>query len=516
VSVNLLQRRTGEIAALGAGAALPLAFAPFNLYPLAILLPAVLFASWRGVTPARAFVRGGLFGLGMFAVGVSWVFISMNDYGGMGVAMSAAITAALVIAMSVFPALAGYTAVRLCGAARAAAGNLPWLLIFPGVWTLFEWARGRFLTGFPWLNLGYSQIDGPLSGFAPLVGVYGISLMAALSAACLLAAVGREGGSSPPRRWVIALAMIWLTAAGLRLVDWTHPAGEPVRVSLVQGNVAQDMKWEPGLQDVTVELYTELTRAHWDSKLIVWPETAMPMYYLQARPYLDVLAEEARRHGSTLLAGLVYLDPDTNRYYNTMITVGEREEMYHKHHLVPFTEYLPFKSALGGLIDTLNIPMSDFTAGNLRQPPLDGAGQKLGMSICYEDAFGEEMIGMLPQATLLVNVSDDAWFGGSLAPAQHLQIARMRAAETGRYLVRATNTGLTAVIGPSGRLQSIAPQFERTVLSDSVQPMQGTTPYVVLGNWPVLVLAGVMVLCGTAYRVRGLTWEDPPVIRDGS
>ena len=495
---NPLRRRAGEAAALLSGVALPLAFSPFDLYPLAILLPAVLFALWRRVSPGRAFVRGGLFGLGAFGVGVSWVFVSMNDYGGMGVPLSVFITALLVLVLSVFPALAGYAAVRLCG---PAANRLGWVLVVAAVWTLFEWMRGRFLSGFPWLNLGYSQIDAPLAGFAPLLGVYGVSLLAALSAACLVAGVGSRG--TVRGVWLTALVILWLAGAGLRHIDWTHPAGNALRVSLVQGNLPQDLKWEPGVRDLTAELYMNLTRAHWDSRLIVWPETAMPMYYLQARPYLDVLADEARRHDSGVLAGLVYLDTQTSRYYNTMVAIDGREQFYHKYHLVPFTEYLPFKPVLGRFIDSLDIPMSDFSPGDRFQRPLEVAGQKIGMSICYEDAFGEEFIRQLPEATLLVNVSNDAWFGRSLAPQQHLQIARMRALETGRYLVRSTNTGMTAVIEPNGRLKSVAPQFERTVLTDTVEPRQGSTPYIVLGNWTVLVAVGAMLVVGWLMRRRG-------------
>ena len=481
------------------GAALPLAFSPFDLYPLAVLLPAVLFALWRGVSPARAFVRGGLFGLGTFGVGVSWVFVSMYDNGGMGAALSVLITVLFVVILSVFPGLAGYVATRLCG---RTASRLAWVLVVPAVWTLFEWARGHFLSGFPWLDLGYSQIDAPLAGFAPVAGVYGVSLLAALSAALLLAAVGMRGRVRGV--WLIAFVALWLGGGGLRLIDWTRPAGDPMRVSLVQGNLPQDLKWEPSVRDVTAELYMNLTRTHWDSRLIVWPETALPMYYLQARPYLDVLAEEARRHGSDVLVGLIYLDTATSRYYNSMVSVGGPEQFYHKQHLVPFTEYLPFKPVLARFIDSLDIPMSDFTPGDRNQRPLEAAGQKIGISICYEDAFGEEVIRMLPEATLLVNVSNDAWFGRSLAPPQHLQIARMRALETGRYLLRATNTGMTAVIGPNGRLQSVAPQFERTVLTDTVQPRRGSTPYVQFGNWPALMLAAIMIVIGwIARRLRG-------------
>lgn len=487
--------------ALASGAALPLAFAPFNLYPLAVVCAALLFASWRGVEPRHALLRGALFGLALFGLGVNWVYVSMHDFGGVSAALSVALTALLVVVLAVFPALAAYLAVRL--SRRAGDSAIALILIFPAVWTLLEWVRGWFLTGFPWLNLGYSQIDAPLAGLAPLVGVYGVSLAVAVSAALLLATFERGRGRFR-LRYLSLFVALWLGAWIGGDIEWTQPEGRPLRVSLVQGNISQDLKWQPGMLEPTVELYQQLSRAHWGSDLIVWPETAMPMYYLQALPYLDALGEEAQAHGSELLVGLIYMDPASDSYYNSMVSVGGEgggHQVYHKRHLVPFTEYLPMKSALAGVVDILGVPMSDFSAGPVEQPPFAVAGQQVGMSICYEDAFGEEMIRMLPQATLLVNVSNDAWFGRSVAPFQHLQIARMRALETGRPLLRATNTGVSALIGHRGDLLGTSPQFKVHVLSGEVQPRQGSTPYVRAGNAAFLVLAGVMLMVG-AMRVR--------------
>lgn len=490
----------GGPAALLAGAVWPLAFSPFDLYPVAILSLAALFLLWRGAGAWSAFRRGYLFGLGVFAAGVHWVYISMHEYGGMGPVLSTVITALLVCFMALFPAIAGFCAALMLRRSKVTHAGCAWLLVFPSMWVLGEWLRGWFLTGFPWLHIGYSQIDAPLAGYAPLLGVYGVSLFAALSTALLLAAV-LHGGRL--RRVTLALfAALWAGGLLLAQIEWTRSAGEPLRVSLVQGNVPQDLKWHPGMRDITVERYTQLTRANWDSDLIIWPETAIPMYYAEARPYLEVLAQEAAEHGTGLLVGLVYLDIETRRYYNSMVSVAEHEEIYHKHHLVPFTEYLPFKSMLGGFIDAFSIPMSDFSAGDAYQEPMRVAGQRIGMSICFEDAFGEETIRALPEATLLVNVSNDAWFNDSLAPHQHLQIARMRALETGRYLARGTNTGMTALIDARGRLIGVAPQFEPYVLSGEVEPRQGATLYVMIGNSGFLLLAVAMALCGWFWSFR--------------
>lgn len=488
----------GDVAGLAAGAALPLAYAPFGIFPLAVLAPAVLAWLWLHVPPRRAFRRGFLFGLGMFGVGVNWVYVSMYEFGGVPFGLSLFLTALFISFLALFTASLGALLAAFYRRPGALAQRLALLLAFPAAWVFFEWIRGWFLTGFPWLSLGYSQIDSPLAGWAPLVGVYGVSFATALSAGLLLMML-RPGEA---RRHVhgMSLALLWLGGWALGLVTWTQPSGEPIKVSLIQGNISQDVKWRADMRLSSVELYLSLTREHWDSELIVWPETALPAFHYEAEEFLDALGEEARGHGTDLLVGLLSGDPD-GRYYNSMVSVGSQSAFYHKHHLVPFTEYLPMKAALGGLIDFMQVPMSDFTSGAARQTPLAAAGQRVGISICYEDVFGEEVIRALPEATLLVNVSNDAWFGTSIAPHQHMQIARMRALETGRPLLRATNTGVTGSIDPRGRLRAVAPQFEVHVLTDTVQPMQGLTPYARWGNVPVVVL--VIVLLGIAkWRMR--------------
>jgi apolipoprotein N-acyltransferase len=492
-----MPRWVGASAALAAGAAWPLAFAPFAWSPLALAALAVLFALWRSASPWQAFRRGYLFGLGMFGVGVYWVYISMFWYGGMGVALSTFVTALLAATMAFFPALAGLAGVML------ARGRGPFaaVLILPAAWTLAEWARGWFLTGFTWLQIGYSQIDTPLAGYAPVLGVYGMSLCAALSAALLLAMIARDAPKRLRTGALAAVAVLWLGGAALERIEWTREAGAPLRVALVQGNISQDLKWQPAMREVSVELYARLSRPHWEgSDLVVWPETAIPMTYADARPWLDELAAEAGAGGASLLAGLIYVDPRSGRYYNSMVNAARHQEIYHKRHLVPFTEYLPLRALFGDLVDAFAIPMSDFASGAADQPPISAAGQRLGVSICFEDAFGEELIRDLPEATLLVNVSNDAWFRDSSAPAQHLQIARMRALEAGRWMARGTNTGMTAIVDNKGRLVDIAPPFVAHVLAGEVQPRAGSTPYVRIGNLGFLLLA--LSMLGAAFMQR--------------
>ena len=489
----LLGGKWGDWLSLLAGGMLPLAFAPFDFFPAAVIAPALLFMSWLDIRPRRALRRGFLFGLGMFGVGVNWVFVSMYEYGGVSLLLSLFLTTLLVAFLALFPAVLAYLLVRWFPFTGAAAAVWRLAVVFPAGWVMFEWIRGWFLTGFPWLNLGYSQLASPLAGLAPLAGVYGVSLGTALSAGWLalfiLAENRRQRAGS-----IIALLVLWVGAGVLHGLAWTRPVGAPLRVTLLQGDIPQKIKWLWDVRQPTVELYTKMTREHWGSRLIVWPESALPEMYAEAKDFLDSLGKEARKHNSDLLIGVLYEDPATGRYYNSMVSIGSTRKFYFKHHLVPFTEYLPMKGLLGALVDFMQVPMSDFSAGPAVQQPLAVAGQQAGISICYEDAFGREMIRQLPKATLLVNVSNDAWFGHSIAPPQHLQIAQMRAAETGRPLLRATNTGVTAIVNAKGRLQSVAPQFKVAALTGEVQPMQGATPYVRLGNTPVVVITTGLLL----------------------
>lgn len=493
-----------------AGAVMPLAYSPFDYYPLVLLALALLFYVWQRATPGQAFIQGGLFGFGLFAFGVSWVYISMHEYGYVSASLSLLLTLLFVIVLALFPAIAGYVAVKLARAVsadRLKPAALTVVLVFPASWALLEWVRGWFLTGFPWLNIGYSQIDGPLAGLAPVFGVYGVALATAFSAVLIMLLLTRRPGKICGG-YLLLFVGLWLVTGLLARLDWTRPAGQPLQVSLVQGNIPQDLKWLPSIREATLSHYTELSRQQPGSDLIVWPETAIPMFSFQAEEFIDELTTEAQAMNSDFLVGLVHQDLESGRYYNTMVGLGSQSGQYHKKHLVPFTEYLPMKTVLAGLINFMQVPMSDFSAGSSRQQPMALAGQKLGISICYEDAFGEEYIAQLPAATLLVNVSNDAWFAGSIAPAQHLQMARMRSLETGRELMRATNTGISAFIAADGRLRDVAPQFESAVLTSQVQPRQGATPYVMWGNGPVLVV--VLLMFGMAYRLAGRekNWAD--------
>jgi apolipoprotein N-acyltransferase len=466
------------------GALVPLGFAPYGWYPLPILALAVLAALLFGATPRRALLLGWLFGLGEFGVGVSWVHISIHEYGNASLPLSVFTMLLLVMYLALFPALTGWLLARLRGGSRV--GFM--LAAFPATWALSEWLRSWLFTGFPWLNIGYSQIDAPLAGLAPVVGVYGIGFVVAFSAGLIVMLVS----AAHRERFVagVVLLLVWLGAWQLGRLDWTQPAGKPFTATLVQGNIPQALKWRPEQQRGTLERYTRLTREHLDSDLVVWPETAIPAFHDQVESdFLVPLRKEMQENGVSLVTGIPVLDRKYWAYYNAIISLEQPEAFYYKVHLVPFGEYLPLRDWLAGLLGFLPVPEADFSAGDNRQPLLHAAGYPVGASICYEVAFGEQLIQALPQAAYLINVSNDAWFGDSLAPHQHEEMARMRARETGRYLLRATNTGISAIIDETGRIVAQSPQFEVATVTHSVQPRSGATPYVRTGNWPVVILS---------------------------
>ncbi|MGM0593293.1 MAG: apolipoprotein N-acyltransferase [Pseudomonadota bacterium] len=488
-----------SLVALGAGAVVPLAFAPFHLYPLAVLALLPLFWLWRNGTPRQAAWHGLLFGLGMFGVGVSWVYVAIHVFGGAPMVVASLLTLLFVLVLALFPALCGLLA--RWGARRWGLGAVAqWLLWFPLLWAALEWLRGWIFTGFPWLSLGYSQIDSPLHGYAPLLGVYALSLLCALSAGLLLLL-----WQTKARRlqWAGLLVAVWAGGWGLGQLSWSEPASEPRRVTLIQGNVPQSTKWDPDAINLRLDRYAALTREHLDeSDLVIWPENAITVFYHRlADGYFRSLALELERSGTDLILGVPLQDEDGERYYTTMMSLGSSHGFYRKRHLVPFGEFLPFERLLRGLISFFDMPMSSFSAGPRHQPLLQVTGQPVAASVCYEDVFAAEMRDFLPAATMLINGSNNAWYGDSLAPHQHLQISRMRALEFSRPLLRATTNGISAIIDARGQLVETSPQFQTAVIQGSVQPMQGATPYTRFGNYPLLAIL-LLLLMGMALLSR--------------
>lgn len=478
-----------------AGAITPLAFAPFKWYPLVLLTMGVLLLLSHTLTPKQGFWSGFLFGVGMFGIGVSWVFVSLHRFGNMSGPLAVFAVSIFVVILSMFPALTMWAYIR-SDMQRFTPGRL---LVFPALWVVFEWVRSWLFTGFPWLIMGYSQVPGVLSAAAPYIGVFGVSLLLVLSAALLVEwwAYGRN-------RWMlVSLVSVWVLVWLAGQIDWVQPQGQPIKIVAIQGNIGLDRKWDTRQSNNIVQQYLRQSAKHGDADLIIWPEAAIPAYRDAIEStWLNQLRVQARETQTDFIIGIIEREKINGRqtYYNSAISLGQSESLYRKRHLVPFGEFLPLKWLLGWLVNYLHIPMSDFSSGPDTAPLVKAAGQTIGISICYEDAFGEEVIDALPEAGLLVNISEDAWFGDSLAPHQRLQIASMRALESGRAMVRAANTGPSAHIDHRGKVLVKTGQFEAGSLQAEVQPMQGATPYVRWGNAAFLLITGIML--ATAFGLR--------------
>ncbi len=476
-------------------------FAPLGIWPLPILSLAVLFGMLARTDSLRAgFMIGFAWGLGFFISGVSWVFVSLSVYGGMAAWLAALATFLFCAFLALFPAVVGALQARW-----PVPPGMRLLVLMPLAWGVTEWLRGWIFTGFPWLVMGYSQVPAsPLVGYAPLGGVYGVSTLLALIAALLAWSVTMRGPLGR-RVWAgVAIMALGVGGQALRSIAWTVPDGAPTSVALLQGNIPQDMKWRPEKTQDTLERYARMAAAS-PAQLIVFPETALPLFESDLPDsYRDGLLALGRQNGGDVLTG----QPTGSlqgAYYNSVISYGSApSQRYHKVHLVPFGEYIPLKAFWGWVLDVLHIPLSDFARGAVDQRPLAIGGQRVAANICYEDAFGEEIIRQLPEASVLVNVSNLAWFGDSFAPWQHAQMSQMRALETGRMMLRATNTGVTAIIDARGHVLASLPLFTTGSLSGAIQGYAGSTPYVRWGNAPVLTLWGILggVLLVIAIRRR--------------
>ena len=492
---------------LGVGLGIPLVagalavggFAPFYQWYLPLVSLALLFYVWRtSGSQLQAALSGFVWGLGYFLTGVSWVFVSMHTYGDMPAVMAAIATFAFCAYLAAFPALAGWIAVRMTAPGRPELR----LVAAAAAMTLTEWIRGWLLTGFPWLGLGTSQVPAsPFVHWAPYVGTYGVTLLMCVAAAAIaMPSVAR----SAIRYGLLAAASVMLVIGVLVAgVAWTRPAGPPVKVALLQGNVPQQMKWEEEMRTRTLLDYRRMIFEA-DAPVVVIPETALPAFLDQLpHDYLQSLRDHARAKGKDLVIGTAEREPPgrdgvSTEYYNSLVLLAAdgRQASFRKRHLVPFGEFVPW--GFRWFVDAMRIPMGDFTRGAKGQAPLVAHGIPFGVAICYEDIFGEEMIEQLPAARAFVNVSNDAWFGESWAADQHLQASQMRALETGRWMVRSTNTGASAAIDPQGRVVKRLPPFAQGTLYAEVTPMDGLTPYARFGNYPAVLVA--LVLLAVARR----------------
>ncbi len=466
-----------RLSAIALGALVPFAFAPYNLYFISIFSLSILFYFWSITSSTReSFILGYLFGFAMFGVGVNWLHISINLFGGVNIIGALLFTYIFIAYIALYPALCGYLAARFFKHSR--------IFALPALWLLTEWCRGWVLTGFPWLNVGSSQTDSILASIAPVLGEYGITFFVCLSAIAITILIAGD-----TKRKIIGgliLILVIISSFILDNINWTNDLDKDIDIVLVQGAIPQEQKWKPEQRQKTYEIYTNLSRPFWSSDLIIWPETAIPSLYHLADDFIIPISSKQLSSNAMFMSGVAYKDSMSNNYFNSVLLVDGGHRFYHKNHLVPFGEYLPFKSLLGKILRFLKIPMSDFSSGDPDQKLFETDKGIFGMSICYEDAYGSEVRKALPDANILINVSNDAWFGDSFAPHQHLQMARMRALENGRYLLRSTNTGISAVIDNNGKVISRSPQFKPHALSATVKLFSGETPYSKFGNSLIL------------------------------
>jgi apolipoprotein N-acyltransferase len=477
--------RLSRLIVFALGCAMSLGFAPFGWSLLAPLLLMPLLFVCLVTSPRDARVHAFWFGFGMFLTGTYWIYISVHVYGQAALWIAVLLMVSLALLMAAVISVAGWVISRL-------AHGEPLLLLFvgPTTWVVAEWTRGWILTGFPWLALGYGQIDTPLAGWAPLIGVYGVSLMLCISTAGLLVALLSKG-------WLrivsaVALVVPWLAGALLQPLDWTEPAGEPMRATIVQAGVSQDKKWDSDQLRPIMQFYYSTTMSMPDSDIVLWPEVAIPSLDDYVESFIVAVTKEAQRRGQNVLFGILEREEDRDeaRVHNSVLLVGSGErQAYRKRHLVPFGEYFPVPDSVRAWMKMQNLPHSDLTPGDSEQPLLvANNGVRMATAICYEDAYGNEQLYAFPDAGLIINVSNDAWFGDSIAPHQHLEIARMRALEVERPVIRSTNTGISAFIDANGQLLQTGRQFQAEVMTAEVQPRAGSTPYVAIGNKLVIGL----------------------------
>jgi apolipoprotein N-acyltransferase len=473
------------------GALAVFGFAPFYIFPSTILSLIGLCYLWLQTSSAKAaFWLGFQYGLGLFVIGIYWIYISLHDFGGMPWWFAGFCTFCLCAFMALFTGLVGWFSKKL----NASFSYAP-LLSIPVLWGLSDWIRSWIFTGFPWLTIGYSQVPySPLAGYIPVVGVYGVSVITVFLSA-LIAYWFTKPSLTFKRYSIAAIVFIIVVGNVLKIVQWTTPIGKPISVALLQGNTAQDIKWSPETALGTIKQYIEMVQNS-KAQLTVLPETALPVIVSQLdQDVKDALAVHAKENNGDLIVGMVEYnetaDSPSGEYFNSALTYGNSPtQSYKKNHLVPFGEFIPLKQVFGWIYrDWLNIPLSDLSRGGTHQTPMHLANQKVAVNICYEDVFGEEIIRQLPEATLLVNISNDAWYGQSIAAYQHMQFSQARALETGRMVLRATNTGATAIIDPQGYVLAHALHDTKTILTGQALGYQGSTPYVRWGNWPFIVFS---------------------------
>ena len=483
--------------ALIAGSMFSLSLAPFEQWYIALLSPALLYAALHKRPARQAFTIGLSYGIGLWFVGAFWLYTSILVYGDTAAPLAILMIAIMAVIMGLFSALQAWSYRRFFP-------ETP--LTFAPLWVMFEWAKTWVFTGFPWLFAGYAFTGYFLDNYAPLFGVFGVSFVVIILA-CALVELCRKRFI-----WVVPSVVLLLGAWAASQLEFVKPsASKPLSVSLIQGNIPQDLKWLTEYQGKTLSIYADLSRSEWGRDLIVWPESSIPMFQTDIQPFLDVMQQQATQSGSAWVTGIPYWDlAESQReqqpmFYNTIMASGsEASGLYKKQRLVPFGEYIPLSGLLSWVLPALqNDPsMSGFSRGASDQVLLKIKQQHLGAAICYEVAYPNLTRRNASQSDFLVTVSNDAWFTGTAGPLQHLQMVQMRAKENGRWFIRATNTGVTAIINHQGEIVKRAPMDQRVVLRGELPAMQGQTLYNRLSDWPILIISALLLLLGWFFRPK--------------
>ncbi len=487
-----------RLIALLSGVIFPLAIAPFFLWPIVIISLMGLLFSLHSSSAKEAAIRTWLFGFGKFSAGVSWIYVSMHDHGGTPAILAILMVGLFAAFLATFPAIFMYFFQRFYN--QASTPPLVSMLAFSALWFAYEWFRSWFMTGFPWLFAGDAQLHTWLNGWAPILSVYGLSFFTALTAAALYFSIRKQ------KPIYLAFLAVWPIGFLLQNISWTEATGK-LKVSAVQGNIPQEIKWLPQQRLPTVNAYLAQTRQHWDSDLVLWPETAVTALKDHFQAYLDTLNEEALNNETALITGIPFRyteGPFRGEYHNSILAIGMGEGLYHKQKLVPFGEYIPLEQAIRGLLPFFDLPMSSFKQGDKDQALLKmEKGNTLFLIapfICYEIVYPEFVADMASESDLLITISNDAWFGNSLGPKQHMAIAQMRALETQRYLLRSTNTGITALVNHQGEIIKQLPTQQRATLTAMAEARQGSTPFMIMGLWPLLSLSLFILMLGFKRR----------------
>ncbi|MGH8127063.1 MAG: apolipoprotein N-acyltransferase [Gammaproteobacteria bacterium] len=503
-SPNRILRYGADGMAAIAGAVSVLAFSPFDVSPLAMVCPALLFALWTLSGARRAAWRGFLYGAAEFLCGIYWIYIAVSGLGPAPWWLGVLLYVLLALLCAVFPALLGYVTKRFVPQPCAW-----WLVLIPAGWVLLEWIRSFILTGFPWLALGYSQAANPLGGYGTVFGIYGVSFVCVLLAVLIVLTLRPVQVLWTRIAGIVGILVVFGIGAGLGHVPWTHVRGPDFSVALMQGDIATRQKWEDAGVRQSLDRYMALTRKHFSVPLIVWPEAAVPSWYTEVAPQLNRFGTEARTHGAAIVYGVLVYDWRNGNGYNAVAAmgagVGLENTVYYKRHLVPFAEYFPVPEWVKQLLAKYALPHSSFTPGRLDQPPLAVGSWRIAVANCYEIAFGRLLRYQLPTANFIINVSDDGWFGHSIALAQQFQMAQMAARETGRYVLTATSSGVTGIIGSDGHVRARLPEHQIGVLTGKIQARVGATPYVRVGNWLIVCLCTALLILSFAwlfYRQR--------------